>query len=59
VRPDPNSSNEQWEGVNLLKRNGHLTVISFGYRDLISQPQLEGLDPAPKGKYEPPLVPPG
>ncbi|KAK9546920.1 dye-decolorizing heme-containing peroxidase [Aspergillus fumigatus] len=31
----------------------------FGYRDLISQPQLEGLDPAPKGKYEPPLVPPG
>ncbi|GFF58444.1 dye-decolorizing peroxidase msp1 [Aspergillus udagawae] len=31
----------------------------FGYRDLISQPQLEGLDPAPKGNHEPPLVPPG
>lgn len=44
---------------NLTKRNKHLTFISFGYRDLISQPQLEELDPAPKGKYEPPLVPPG
>ncbi|KAF7587911.1 hypothetical protein BBP40_006534 [Aspergillus hancockii] len=31
----------------------------FGYREHISQPQLDGLDPAPVGKYEPPLVPLG
>ncbi|KAE8382373.1 hypothetical protein BDV26DRAFT_288655 [Aspergillus bertholletiae] len=31
----------------------------FGYREHISQPQLVGLDPPPKGDKEPPPVPPG
>ncbi|GFF31041.1 dye-decolorizing peroxidase msp1 [Aspergillus udagawae] len=31
----------------------------FGFEDGISQPQLEGLDPPPKGEKEPKAVPPG
>lgn len=33
-------------------------MISFGFQDGISQPQIEGLDPEPKGK-EPKAVKPG
>ncbi|KAA8645098.1 hypothetical protein EYZ11_008150 [Aspergillus tanneri] len=38
----------------LLKGREH-----FGFQDGISQPQLEGLDPTPKGDKEPKAVPPG
>ncbi|KAL4867192.1 hypothetical protein BDV12DRAFT_198402 [Aspergillus spectabilis] len=49
----------------LFTMHGHVRPGSnrqaehFGYREHISQPQLEGLDPAPMGKNEPPLVPTG
>lgn len=58
VRPGDNRGREQYVTVTPYEGNlNNLTLCSFGFKDNISQPALEGLDESPAGKA-PKMVPP-
>ena len=57
VRPGDNRGREQYVTNPCGGNLNNLTLCSFGFKDNISQPALEGLDESPAGKA-PKMVPP-
>lgn len=57
VRPGDNRGREQYVTTLYEGSLNNLTLCSFGFKDNISQPALEGLDTPPAGKA-PRMVPP-